>query len=234
MERTAELAAANSVLSAEIVERNKAQEYSAEQAREKALLLKELQHRVKNSMGIIASLISVEASKPLAAGTSETLDKLHSRVLALSALYDMLYASGGVEEIELDDYLSRITRNLEDSLGADARGVIIESRLAPMVIDMRRGLSLGLIANELVTDCFKHAFPSGAAGRISISLREDAGRLVLEVTDDGIGLPEAFDPAASAGFGMVLVTMLAEQLGADFQASSEAGLTRFRLTFALA
>jgi len=247
LERTAELKKANSVLGVEIETRKTAEAKEQASSRETEVLLKELQHRVKNSMSIIAALIGLEEGRTENPETAETLSKLGSRVSALSALYDMLYSAGetggetkggasgtgsrGVMGIDLDDYLAGIVEKLAMSLGADAKGVTIAPTLDRISIDIKRAVPLGLIANELVTNAFKRAFPENRGGTVSIRLERKEGSLLFEVSDDGIGLPAGFDPEESRGFGMVLVLLLAKQLGATLSFASEPGAgSSFRLS----
>jgi two-component sensor histidine kinase len=153
----------------------------------------------------------------------DTLETLGSRVAALSALYDILYDTGGIGDIPLADYLERIIAAAAERLGADARGIVVDRHVAPVSMDMKRAVSLGLVANELVTDCLKHAFPDGRKGRVSVRLTADGASYLLVVEDDGVGLPPGFDAEAAGGFGFKLVELLAGQLGAEFSFGAEMG-----------
>ena len=155
------LQAANLGLNAELVERKIEDERVRAMAFEKELLLKELQHRVKNSMSIITSLVGLEESKADTPRAREVLAKLESRVTALSCLYDILCDEGGIDSVELADYLGRVVDSVAEGLGADAKGIAFDRAIEPGAIDVKRALSLGLIVNELVTDSLKYAFPGG-------------------------------------------------------------------------
>ncbi len=210
-------------LSQEIGERKLAEERAGAMAAEKATLLKELQHRVKNSLGIMASLIGIEAGKARNDDVRATLETLESRVSALALLYDMLYDSGGIDQVPLASYLESVVASAASSLGADARGIRLRCDLASASIDMRRAVSLGLAVNELVTDCLKYAFPEGRTGLVRVSLRLEAGYYVVVVADDGVGLPPGFEPESGHGFGLKLVSLLSRQLGAEFVIESKRG-----------
>ncbi len=227
--RTADLSAANDDLVREIGDRERAESKAVAMAAEKAMLLRELQHRVKNSLTIIVSLIGLESSKSGSAELRESLESLESRVSALAALYDILYDTGGIERLPLAAYLDRVVDAAAESLGADEKGISLTRDIAPIAMDMKRAVSLGLIVNELVTDCLKYAFPGGARGTVRVSLRAEAGRYLLVVEDDGVGLPEGFDPDSVDGFGFKLVGMLARQLHGEFSWSSRDG-SRFSLS----
>lgn len=197
---------------------------------EMATLLRELQHRVKNSMAIIASLVGIESAKVSAPEAKASLETLGARVSALASLYDILYNTGGIGDIDLVDYIGRVVDSASESQGADARAIAVERTIAPATIDMKRAVSIGLIVNELVTDCLKHAFPGGRRGTITVRLTADSDDLTLEIADDGIGFPPGVDPAASGGFGLKLVELLAAQLRAEYTVET-AGGARFRLRF---
>ena len=210
-ERTADLESANARLSAEVGERARAEEGQRSAARENALLLKELQHRVKNSMAMISGLAGLEAGRTRNPEARESLAALESRVAVLAALYDLLFANGSTGAVDLSAYLGKVAAAAAESVGADARGVVVECSLEPVRIDMKRAVPLGLAVNELVTDSLKHAFAGRASGRIVVSLEREGGSIRLEVRDDGVGLPAEPD-ADGAGFGIELVEMLTRQL----------------------
>jgi two-component sensor histidine kinase len=217
LSRTSELADANARLVLEVAERSVAEAREKAIAEEKITLLKELQHRVKNNMAIIASLVGIEAGKAESKEAKSVLAALETRISALTSLYDVLYETGGIGFIDLVDYISRVVETAGESLGADARGVTLILEIKPVAMDVKRAVSIGLIVNELVTDGLKYAFPEAGSGTVTISLTEDSGLFTLGVKDDGIGLPADFDPANSHGFGMKLVTLLSDQLSGTFR-----------------
>jgi two-component sensor histidine kinase len=222
------LQAANVGLNAELVERKLEDERVRALALERELLFKELQHRVKNSMSIITSLVGLEESRADTPKARAVLSKLESRVAALSYLYDILCDEGGIDSVELADYLGRVVDSAAEGLGADAKGISFDQNIEPGAIDIKRALSLGLIVNELVTDSLKYAFPEGRGGRVAVGLAREGSGFLLEVSDDGVGFPLGFDLAEGEGFGLGLVGLLAEQLGAEFSARNEGG-ARFQL-----
>lgn len=194
-----------------------------ESAAEKALLLRELQHRVKNSLSVVASLVGLEASRAEGAELTGTLDALHDRVSAMSMLYDQLFEAGDSESADLGRYLGSVAEALFHGQGARERGVKLRLDLEPLIVDARRAAPLGLIVNELASDCLKHAFPDGRGGTVAVSLRVAAGEATLCVRDDGAGLPPGFTPGSSCGTGLRLVALLAEQAGGSFSAASDGG-----------
>ncbi len=182
-------------------------------AAEKAVLLKELQHRVKNSMGIISSIVGIEASEASLPETRRALASLESRIAAIGDLYEELFDSSGISSVDLSAYLRRVVESLVASIGGEGGRIALDLSLESRELDLKRAVSLGLIVNELVTDSLKHAFPGGRAGRIGLRLSLEEEALVLEIRDDGVGFPVGFDPGSSKGFGLRMVGLLAEQIG---------------------
>jgi two-component sensor histidine kinase len=219
-------------LDAEVAEHRRAEEREKAIAAEKEELLRELLHRVKNSMAVISSIASIEARKTPSPEARDALEKLEARIAAMASLYDILYVTGSVEEIGLAEYLGRVVEYAAAGLGADARDIAVVSEIESVRLDVKRAVSLGLIVNELVTDCLKHAFPGGKKGSVEVRLERVGRELSLRVSDDGIGLPADFDAVKSPGFGLALVRSLATGLDASFSARSGGG-ARFELRMPL-
>ena len=226
--RNRELAASNQMLRAEVTERELAEERAQSIAAEKEILLRELQHRVKNSMALISSIANIEAAQSQAPEAAKALEKLEYRITSLASLYDILYMTGDIEAIQLADYLGRVVEYAAGGLGADAKGIAVRCEAEDVRIDVKRAIPMGLIVNELVTDAIKYAFPRGEGGGIEVSLRRAGGELVLRVEDNGVGMPKDFGSICPSGFGLTLVRSLASQLDARFSIRSEGG-ARFEL-----
>jgi two-component sensor histidine kinase len=210
-------------LGSEVAERKRAEDEAKAVAEEKARLLRELQHRIKNSMALISSMASIEAQTARSPEARDSLMRLEARIAALASLYELLYTTGSIEEIALSDYLGRVVDFAAKGLGAAERGIGVERYIAAISLDVKRAIPLGLLVNELITDSVKHAFPGRARGRIEVRLSRQGGLLVLIVRDDGVGLPAGLDLDASQGFGLSLAKSLAAQLDASFSARSEGG-----------
>jgi two-component sensor histidine kinase len=195
---------------------------------EKDVLLQEVNHRVKNSLQLIASLLNVQA----AAISDETLRRqfaeARSRVTTVAQVHERLYRTGNVKSVELGPYLRGLCDDLLRSLHGPG-GVRLEV-VAPADVSLppERVIPLALIVNELVTNAFKYGYPEGGQGRVEVHLTmlED-GQMRLCVADDGRGLPPGFDPETSTGLGMRLVTALTRQLGGTLSAESSGSGARF-------
>ena len=190
---------------------------------EKARLLKELNHRVKNSLATVVGLIHFEEGLVGDPRLIGSLDRLQNRVRSMAELYDQLFHSSDSDSVDLAAYLQKIAGYVGDSHAVAERGIRVETRLESVLIDSKRAISIGLVVNELLTDAFKYAFPDGRGGRVELGLRVADGRIFLEVGDDGIGLPQGFDPARSKGFGFRLVAGVTKDLSAKLTFGSGPG-----------
>lgn len=213
----------------DITERRQAEEELKRTVKEKQDLLRELQHRIKNSFAMIASLISLMKSEYSSGEAVSVLDDLGLRTAAISQMYDLLYQSDSIENIRLNTYLDRIV----SSCSIIPDGVKIIRNLSPLVVTAKAAVPLGLIVTELMTNAFKYAFPSGREGSVTIVLEEHGSGGRIEVADNGIGFPEGFDPALAESMGLTLARSLAKQIEGKLVIQSEAGV-RCILDFPLA
>jgi PAS domain S-box-containing protein len=212
----------------------------ADSALKKALadkdrLYAELQHRVKNSLALIVSLLSLEAGSIEDEGARAPLEEAQARVRSVGLLYEQLYRTRSVEDIDLGAYLHELVRSVLDSpLGA--QGIRLESDCASIRIATDRAVSAGLLLYEMAANAVKHAFPGGRGGRLrlALGLEGDTVRLCLE--DDGVGLPAGFDLGSGKGLGSLLIAQLAVQLGGRAEAGPGIGGAGagFRVLFPLA
>lgn len=217
----------------DISSRKSAEEAAQRDCKEKAALLHELQHRIKNSMATIVGLINMEQERWEENDVRAMLQTIGDRVRSIASLYTMLHASGSTNLVYLDEYLERITCTL---MGAHLSGqsrVTSDVTAQAIVCSTRQAVPIGLIANELITNALKHAFPLGREGHVSVTLHQEGSAAVLCVTDDGVGLPEGFDLGQSNGLGTELVRMLVEQLRGSLSCACF-GTTVFRVVIPLA
>ncbi len=193
-------------------------------AEEKDALYRELKHRVKNGMALIAALVDLEAGRSKNGDTRAALASTRVRIESLASLYDALGGSDDPTEIRLDAYLSRIVGVAEATFGEAAANVDFRCDFVPMVTKARSAAPLALILMELLTNAIKYAFPAGKGGAVTLDLALEAdGGIRFSVADDGVGFPAGFDPKASAGLGMELIGMLVAQLSGDLALGTGTG-----------
>ena len=182
------------------------------------LLLREVHHRVKNDLQTAISLIRVH---PL---PRETTDELVDRIAGMAAVHQQIYQADSFRVLCLTTYIRGLADNLRRSHGDT---IEVDCHLAEIEIDAERAVPLGLIVNEVATNAFKHAFPNGQKGRITISLeRTGPGRARLEIRDNGVG----FDANSAPGMGRRLTEGLSHDIGGECEFRNDGG-TVFSLSF---
>jgi len=187
--------------------------------REKAVLLRELQHRVANSLQIIASVLLQSARRVESDETRAHLYDAHQRVMSVAALQKQLATTSG-EDVALRDYFTDLCHSIGASMIRDHSQLSLEVTSDDSIASADTSVSLGLIVTELVINALKHAFPGRRNGRIAVDYRSDGPEWTLSVADNGVGMSR--DPASSkSGLGTSIVSALAQQLKAGVQVSED-------------
>jgi chemotaxis protein methyltransferase CheR len=187
--------------------------------RERAILLDEMQHRIANSLQIIASVLMLKARAVDSEDARLHLRDAHSRVLSLAAVQQHLQV--GLGEVGVQTYLTRLCNSLASSMIRDTRSLVLKVAADDVTVGAREAVSLGLIVTELVINAIKYAFPDERAGTILVSYQEDGEAWTLGVADDGVGLP-AGSKVGKVALGTSIVESLAKQLGALVAVDSRA------------
>ena len=176
---------------------------------DKDMLLREIDHRVRNSIAMVASLLSMQATASVSDEVKQALGVASARLVAIARIHERLYKGKELGIVEFGAYLEEICRDLERSLGHG--GCTVNIRVATLDLPVDQAVSLGLIANELVTNAFKHC--GGGKVTIDIELAQRDDTLALNVSHTGRVMPADFDPSQKSGLGMRLIQMLVRQLG---------------------
>ena len=214
-----------------------AQEALKRSLQENELLLRELTHRVKNSLAVVDSLLALEQPNMPDERSAAILASTRSRIQSMVTLYGLLSSSGGALQVDLSHYFQALVSLISESILAAGSPVGIQQRLEPLQLDVKRALPLGMILNELLTNALKFAFPPGSQApggepTIRVDLGQTSGLARLCVADNGVGLPVGGPPAG--GRGLALVQVLSRQIGGSFQwLESSQGCTAC-VTFSLA
>ncbi len=182
--------------------------------RQKEILLQEMQHRVANSLQIIASILMLKARTVQSEETRLHLRDAHDRVMSVATVQQQLQASGQGELIELGPYLSRLCDALAASMIGDSRPITLKVEADAGTAISGEAVSIGLIITELVINALKHAFPSGNGGEIFVRYVVEAANWRLSVSDNGVGLQQDGSGPGGPGLGTSIVEALAHQLKA--------------------
>jgi two-component sensor histidine kinase len=178
------------------------------------VLLREVNHRMKNSLQVVSSMLQLQANAAGDQNLSETLNEAASRVNAVGRAYERLAYTADYENIDLIEYLRQIINDLEPTV-APCKIQFDAPEAIRFAAD--RAILIGLIITELVSNAGKYAYPNRAGGLISVqaSLQTDKEAIAISVRDEGVGFPPGFDPAASKRLGTRLVNALSKQLGGE-------------------
>jgi chemotaxis protein methyltransferase CheR len=182
---------------------------------QKGVLLDEMQHRVANSLQIIASIIMLKAKTVESEETRRHLQDAHQRVMSVATVQQQLHASAATGSIEMKPYLSKLCEALSNSMIGDSRPISLKVSGEGGVSTSRNAESLGLIVTELVINSIKHAFNNDTKdGQITVSYDVSGTDWKLSVVDNGIGKPDGVFAQPKAGLGTGIVNALTKQLDA--------------------
>ncbi len=184
-------------------------------ATRQSLLLREVNHRVANSLQLIGSLLELQARRTEDLDARDALRGAAERVEAVSLVHRRLYTSDDVSHVEMDQYLAGLVEELQRSVGAEAETCSIRLRADPARVKTDQAVALGLVVNELVTNAAKYAYPGQGGGEVRVDLRKHDGTLTLTVEDDGVGLPEG--APQGSGLGAVIVAAMARTARASIE-----------------
>jgi two-component sensor histidine kinase len=204
----------------DVTRRRDAEREKDELLQQKEILLQEMQHRVANSLQIIASILLLKARTVRSEETRHHLHDAHQRVMSVATVQQQLHASGLNENIDIGSYLSKLCESLAASMVGERRPVSIKVEGTSGRAVSSQAVSLGLIVTELVINALKHAFPSGEEGEILVKYDAQDSGWRLSVSDNGSGPKDATDNPPHAGLGTSIVEALAHQLDATVQKTS--------------
>jgi len=194
------------------------------QNEEKEFLLKEIHHRVKNNLGIVSSLLSLQTAQIKDPKVKEEMEKSQNRVYSMSMIHQKLYQGKDITIIEMKDYFKELGNHILNSFDAGDKVQIIY-HMGKIELDVDTAVPLGLIVNELLTNAFKYAFPKKINGIITIDMIEIKDQIYeLIVSDNGVGHSKQ-ENIQSTGFGTQLITLLTKQLDGVLKKTNKNGTT---------
>jgi two-component sensor histidine kinase len=192
------------------------------------VLLKELHHRVKNNLQVIASMLRLKQRHIKDQDLQEVMHRTINRIHAMGLVHETLYSTDDFSEMRFESYLTGLVDHLKRS-DPHAAAIDIEVEADHTRFDLDQSIPLGLIANEILSNALKHAFPGDRAGRIRILFKTDGARVSFEIIDNGIG--DANKAASKPGLGLQIVQALTRQINGEATTVADAQGWRFRLVF---
>jgi PAS domain S-box-containing protein len=185
--------------------------------KEKEVLLQEVHHRVKNNLQVISSMLNLQRRFVSDPGIVQVLEESQNRIATMSFIHESLYRATDFSSIGFSEYLQRLAGNLMTSYARRDCRVELHTELEPVFLNLDQAIPCGLIVNELLSNAMKYAFVGRAQGVVTLRVGQAAGRVQIEVRDDGVGLPEGFDWKTHDSLGMYLVQALTEQLDGELE-----------------
>ena len=215
-------------LNTELEERVRARTSDLEKANEqlqagiraREVLLQELHHRVKNNLQVVSGLLTMQSHDVPA--LAPYFRDSSSRVEAMGRVHEQLYRSSDLSALNLGDYLGDAVKHLARIYGREDIEVNFDAPRAPVYVTFESATAVVLILNEALSNVFKHAFPDGTAGEVSIAFERDAGGMRIIVADNGVGLSGVSRPGAPS-MGMKLMQMLANQIRGEVEVRENQG-----------
>lgn len=201
-------------------------------ARDRAeMLLKEVNHRVANSLAIVAGLVGLQKSTIHDETAQQLLEQMRARILAIAGIHRRLYTSHDVSAVDLEEYLRCLVDDLQAAMADQGRTHRIHLDSMPISLSTDKAVSVGIIATELVTNAYKYAYPE-RQGDIRLSITREGDTIALSVEDDGVGLND-LQSAAGTGLGSKVIASMTSKLQGTISYPPTAKGTRALLQFTL-
>jgi two-component sensor histidine kinase/PAS domain-containing protein len=208
----------------EITARKQAEDQLRAAVQEKEVLLREVAHRVKNNLQVVSSLLSLQAEASEDSQLEAMFEEIQHRIQSMALVHELLQQADNLARINLAHYAARLTEEMARAYAVDLTRITLETELDDVWVSLETATPCGLLLHELLSNCFKHAFPEGRTGRVRVALQATAEQsLMLRVGDTGCGFPDTLDFRATDSLGLQLVCTLTEQLQGTIALEREAG-----------
>lgn len=206
-----------------IAEHEQAEKKIKEALAEKEVLLSELHHRVKNNLAIISGLFSLKIGNDPPSEARNVLVESRNRVISMSLIHNRLYKNSNFTDVNFEQYIAELISEINASYPSISGSVKVTTDIGDVVLNINIAVPCGLILNELLTNCYKHAFTGKGEGTIHVSFKQEKETYTLSVSDNGIGLASGYQEKES--LGLSVIEALSEQLNGSFDYSSAPGTT---------
>jgi two-component sensor histidine kinase len=190
-----------------------AQKSISQSLKEKDIMLAEIQHRVKNNLAIISGLLNLQLEKAPCDVSKKLMTESKNRVMSISMVHDRLYRKDNLSKIDLKLYLSELTKEIIKSFPINNKEINIEEDLDTVTIELTKAVPIGLIINEIITNCIKHAFHNTSNPFIKLKMKIVYDRIHLSLSDNGPGFPDNSN-LNDASLGLSLIESLSDQIDA--------------------
>lgn len=215
----------------DVTERKQKEQQIKSSLKEKEVLLGEIHHRVKNNLAVISGLLFLQADKTDDSSAYNLLKQSQSRINSMAIVHEMLYENQTFSSIAPGKYIHQLVEHIQKNYSVEDKDIDIDINTDNMQLNMNMAIPCALIINELITNAYKYAFNGCDTGKIEVGLYRENGSYILEVRDNGVGMPEnQLTDKDSKGLGLFLVETLTEQLEGELSINSNDG-SHFKITF---
>lgn len=214
----------------DITQAKRAQEKLKVSLEEKEILLREIHHRVKNNLQIISSLLRLQLKYAGTKSLEDIFNDSQNRLQSMALLHEKLYRSEDLAKVDFRPYVGALLSNLIQSYGSSERSITFKNEVGEIRLCLDTAIPCGLIINELVSNCLKHAFHDGRPGSVEVGLNCVKSECRLTIADDGVGFPPDLDRIDPGTLGLRLVNTLVSQLRGQVRVNSSRG-TAYEIMF---
>lgn len=197
---------------------------------DKEMLLSEIHHRVKNNLSIVSSLIELQKGN-INQNSEEVFHEIQSRIKSIALVHEKLYQTENLADVDLAEYIQDLSRMISSTYSSSNLRIKLTEDLEPQVASITKAVPIGLVCNELLNNCYKHAFQNKNEGEIAISLKSIGENIHFTVADNGVGLPEGFNIDEQTSLGMTLLKAFTQQIDGELEYESDSNGTYFSVHF---
>lgn len=219
-----------------IVEKRKLKELVDEQTAhlqsalsEKEVLIKEIHHRVKNNMAVVSGLLELQTWQMKEPAAKAALQNSKLRIKTMSTIHERLYQNENFANVDVQNFVEQLVENISLSLKPEQQNIFVKKDIRVQQLDVNKAVPCGLLLNELICNAFEHAFPNNRDGKIFVTFKENNDHYILEVNDNGIGIPEGILGKTRSSLGITLIESLVDQIYGDLMIANGEG-TRIKIT----
>ena len=214
----------------DVTERNIAENKLKSSLKDKDMLMREIHHRVKNNLQIISSLLNLQTQYIKDEYALDIFTDSQNRVRSMAIIHEKLYKSESMSKIDFGDYITDLVESLFYNHDVDESRIKLIKNMDKVYFNVDTAIPCGLIVNELITNCLKHAFPGNINGEVRIDLFKIDDKYVLNVKDNGVGFPDNIDYKNTESLGLQLVTSLVNQIDGTIELDNGLG-SNFKIVF---
>jgi len=213
------------------LKRKEKEDESEESLKEKESLLSEIHHRVKNNLAIMSGLLEMQAFNAEDEHLLQRLEENQMRIKAMGRVHEKLYESHSFYDIPIAEYVDDLLNTISEFVKQPDKEITVVKEVEDISLNISQAVPFGIVLNELVSNCYRYAFEHKKEGKIKVELFQEEDSIILDITDNGQGLPDEFEAMSASSTAMTLVDTLVPQLNGTFEAKSDDSGTNFTVTF---